>query len=361
MKKEKESLLLVSVNNFYGGGEVHLRNLAQLLQDSYEIHTLVFDPALAASLESVGVTVHRLSFFPRAMRLFQVLHAFCALPALIYKNRVRGVVVGGTIETLLLLPAKLIGCRTISMRHMLPFLGRGSIFRRGRRLIIEAVYGLGILFADQVVCVSEAIAEGMRKIALHKRIVVIPNWAPSVPEMKNRQKLRSPVRLLFVGRLELIKGLHVLLGALKNASNYELTVVGDGVEAAQLQKAAYGMAVRFEGFQSDTAKYYREADIFVMPSLGPEGLPLVTLEAMSHTLPCILSDIPAHVDISCDGEAAWLFENGQVESLRTKLHTLFQSNVERVALGERGYRRIVQNYSPAVAKEAYLKILAGPR
>jgi len=358
MKKNERSLLLISVNNFYGGGEVHLRNLARLLKDSCEIHTLVFDAQLAADLESLGVTVHRISFFPRAMRLLQVVHAFCVLPALILKNRVRGVVVSGTVETFLLMPAKIVGCRTISMIHLSPFVGRGSVLRKARRLLIEAVYGVGVLFADQVVCVSEAVAEGMRKISLKKRIRVIPNWVPSIPETMARPESRVPVRLLFVGRLEHHKGLHLLLSALKDASNYELTVVGDGIEAEQLRKAASGMAVHFKGFQADTAKYYRDADIFIMPSLGPEGLPLVTLEAMSHALPCILSDLPVHVDVSGGGNAAWLFENGQVESLRTRLHNLVESSLERNALGKRAYQRVVERYSPAVAKEAYLQILA---
>ncbi len=358
MERHRERILLISVNNFYGGGEVHLRNLARLLADCCEIHTLVFDKALAADLESLGVKVHRISVFPKSMRLLQVVHAFFVLPFLAVKHRVRTVVISGTIEAILLPPMKIMGRRTISIRHLSPFLGHGGIICKGRRLLIEAVYAVGILFADQVVCVSESVAKGMRRIALHKRIRVIPNWVPSIPEKNSRREWQRPVRLLFVGRLEHHKGLHLLLSALGSANDYELIVVGDGVEAAQLRQMAQGKTVRFEGFQPDTAKYYRDADIFIMPSLGPEGMPLVTLEAMAYALPCILSDLPVHVDVSCGGKNALLFETGRVESLRARLGTLFVSSFERHRLGDRAYQHVLEKYSPAAAKKSYLDILA---
>jgi glycosyltransferase involved in cell wall biosynthesis len=198
----------------------------------------------------------------------------------------------------------------------------------------------------------------MRKIALHKRIRVIPNWVPSIPEKMNRRECPLPVRLLFVGRLEHHKGLHLLLSALDNARDYQLIVVGDGVETAQLRQIAKGKSVRFEGFQQDTGKYYRDADIFIMPSLGPEGLPLVTLEAMSYALPCILSDLPVHVEVSCGGKNALLFEAGQVESFRAALNTLFASSDERNRLGDRAYQHVVEKYNPALARKDYLDVLA---
>ena len=182
MEKHRERILLISVNNFYGGGEVHLRNLARLLEDCCEIHALVFDKTLADDLEFWASRFIESLFSRKSMRFLQVVHAFFVLPFLVVKHRIRSVVISGTIEAILLLPMKIMGRRTISTRHLSPFLGHGSIIRKGRRLLIEAIYGAGILFADHVVCVSESVAEGMRKIALHKRIRVIPNWVPSIPE-----------------------------------------------------------------------------------------------------------------------------------------------------------------------------------
>ena len=52
-----------------------------------------------------------------------------------------------------------------------------------------------------------------------------------------------------------------------------------------------------------------------MPSMGPEGLPMTSLEAMAHGLPCIFSDLPVHHEITDHGKGAYLFRSGEVESL----------------------------------------------
>jgi glycosyltransferase involved in cell wall biosynthesis len=177
--------------------------------------------------------------------------------------------------------------------------------------------------------------------------------------MRNVQRERQrPLRLLFVGRLEFHKGLHLLLQALEDMSGYELTVVGDGSEMAHLRSLAVGKNVLFCGFQSDTSNYYKNADIFVMPSLGPEGLPLVTIEAMSHGLPCVLSDLPVHIEVSQVGSGAILFKSGDAVSLRAKLQVLMDCEHERSRFGDAAYQLVQQKYSPQVAIKAYLNALA---
>ena len=130
--------------------------------------------------------------------------------------------------------------------------------------------------------------------------------------------------MLFVGRLERYKGLYLLLEALREIPDVRLTVVGDGSYRKELERLAEGIDVRFEGFQRHPAPYYAEADIFVMPSLGPEGFGIVTMEAMAHGLPCVISDLAVHREITGEGTAAMLFRNGNVEDLRGKLHELIE-------------------------------------
>jgi glycosyltransferase involved in cell wall biosynthesis len=358
MKAERKSVLLISVNTFYGGGEVHLFNLARLLEDHCNVNALVFDPTLDQRLRDAGFKVFKLSLLPQAARSLQVLHAFFILPFIIYRARISAVVVTGTIETLLLPTAHLFGCKAISMRHLAPFLGNGNYLSRLRRLVIETVYGFGILFADSTICVSNTVAVTMQRIALHDRLLVIPNWVPLIPAKNERCGSHPPLRLLFVGRLESNKGLHLLLQAIEGMSGYELTVVGDGSEMENLRSLAVGRNVLFCGFQSDVSDYYRNADIFVMPSMGPEGLPLVTIEAMSYGLPCVLSDLPVHAEVSRDGAGAILFKSGNVLSLRANLQRLMDCEPERKRVGDAAYQLVLQRYSPQSAIKAYLSALA---
>ena len=161
------------------------------------------------------------------------------------------------------------------------------------------------------------------------------------------------MHVLYVGRLERYKGLYLLLEALRGIPDVRLTVVGDGSYRKELERLAEGMDVRFEGFQRHPAKYYADADIFVMPSLGPEGFGIVTMEAMAHGLPCIISDLSVHREITGDGTAAMLFRNGNVEDLRGKLQELIGNASLRSAYSAAGYQRVEKVYTSDTALKSY--------
>lgn len=112
---------------------------------------------------------------------------------------------------------------------------------------------------------------------------------------------RKPqVRLLFVGRLVAYKGADMLMEAMalldvEVKERVALTIVGDGPEkenlVRQLEALGLGRSVTFTGWvpQDRTADYYREADIFCFPSVREFG-GAVVLEALAHSLPCIVVD-----------------------------------------------------------------------
>jgi len=354
LNDEKQSVLLVSVNTFYGGGDAHLVNLADLLAADCNLSALVFDPTLAGNLRDRGIKVHQLRLLPASARALQVLHAMLVLPFILLRSRIQVVQVTGSFETLLLPIARLLGARTVSIRHLVPFPGSGTRLSWLRRILIEWVYAFGTLFANEVVCVSETIALALQEQTYKRKRRVIRNWVPAIPPRRSLHGHGAPVRLLFVGRLESHKGLHLLLHALKPMTGYELTVVGDGSGAEQLKQLAAGMNVNFVGFQREVAGYYRRADIFIMPSLGPEGLPLVTIEAMSHGLACLLSDLPVHCEVSRRGQVAMLFESGNIESLGRQLQPLLESEAEREHYGSAAYREVLASYNPEHARIAYL-------
>lgn len=127
-------------------------------------------------------------------------------------------------------------------------------------------------------------------------------------------------------------------------SGYELSVLGDGSERANLQSPAIGLNFQFCGPDANIPGYYRYADIFIAPSIGPEVLHSATVEAMSHGLPCILSDLPAYKELSNNGAAAMLFKCGDSAALRSCLHTLLSSESERRRYGMAAYETIVNKH-----------------
>ncbi len=139
-----------------------------------------------------------------------------------------------------------------------------------------------------------------------------------------------------------------------------MTIAGEGSARASLERSALGLSnVRFAGFQHNLDEFYERADIYVMPSLGPEGLPIASLEAMAHSLPCIFSDLPVHYEITDGGKGAYLFRSGEVDSLVTGLSELLASPEKRCRYAAEAHRIITARYMDGNVREAYLRVLAG--
>jgi glycosyltransferase involved in cell wall biosynthesis len=127
-------------------------------------------------------------------------------------------------------------------------------------------------------------------------------------------ELASPPRLLFVGRLAREKGLVYLIEAMAICKSegvaLDLTIVGEGSERVRIKKLTTDLdlegQVHFEGFVplgEDLWEFYRQADIFVLPSLS-EGQGKVLIEAMASGLVVVatrVGGIPTIVEHDVNG------------------------------------------------------------
>jgi glycosyltransferase involved in cell wall biosynthesis len=92
--------------------------------------------------------------------------------------------------------------------------------------------------------------------------------------------------------------------------------------------------VHFLGQRDDLAKVVNSLDAYVFSSLH-EGLPIALMEAMLARKPCILSDIPPHLEVSNDGEFAEVFETQNADELAEKLVKMAQNDDFRNDLADR--------------------------
>ena len=76
--------------------------------------------------------------------------------------------------------------------------------------------------------------------------------------------------------------------------NIRLVFVGDGEEEGTLKKFAHDNGldsrVAFAGYRADRLNFVNACDIFVLPSIANEDMPVVILEAMSMGKAIIASD-----------------------------------------------------------------------
>jgi glycosyltransferase involved in cell wall biosynthesis len=355
MASKKKRLLLVDLGGSMGGVESYLISLSSMLREHAEIHSVCALPELAAALRGNGVRVHVLPRFAGSVKTLRFLASLFLIPFLLLRHRIDLLQVNGFLESVFLLPARALGREAVYTRHG-PFEDDlYSWYRNPFQYLPRLLARTCVRFATRVICVSEAVGNVVREIIPDKRLSVIPNWVAVVPEYHDRPcEANQTVRLLYVGRLEKYKGLQLVVEAMRGLSRVHLTVLGDGSYRRELEAQAAGVDAEFLGFQKSTTQYYAAADVFVMPSMGPEGLPMVTIEAMAHSLPCLFSDLAVHQEITGNGHAGMLFRNGDVEDLRAKLITLLNDSALRRALSREAYEMVKRQYNPETARLSYL-------
>ncbi len=197
---------------------------------------------------------------------------------------------------------------------------------------------------------TEFVAHG---IAPERVVTLRPPPLPPVEASPVSPPAAPPYRLLFVGRLEFLKGCHVLIEALPEVAArigpVELTVVGDGADrerCAGLVRRIAGAAstdVRFTGWlpPDHVADAMGQSHLLVLPSVWPEPFGLVGLEAAQHGLPTAAfatGGIPEWLQDGVSGHlaaadpptssglasaiASCLADRAHYESLRAGAHTI---------------------------------------
>lgn len=102
-------------------------------------------------------------------------------------------------------------------------------------------------------------------------------------------------------------------------------------------------------------KYYRAANVFVLPS-SREGLPNALLEGMATGLPCIASRIHGVTDVVIDhGVNGFLVPPGDVGALENALRSLLQDPTFAQELGSRARATVEEGYSIARTAGSYLE------
>ena len=132
-------------------------------------------------------------------------------------------------------------------------------------------------------------------------------------------------KFLTIGRFTpMHKGIDLLIEAFhlfaQQNKEWHLDIVGEGKEEKAFRKqiAKYQLEDRItiHPFTNHIQEYYSGAQIYVLSSRW-EGMPLVLVEAMSHGLPIISSDLPVSQEIM--GDFGMYFKNGDIEDLARRL------------------------------------------
>lgn len=142
---------------------------------------------------------------------------------------------------------------------------------------------------------------------------------------------------LFAGRLERVKGVHVLLEAFRRFRDADLFVAGEGTLAAELRGSAADLRhVRFLGPVDGVrlSALYAGATALLVPSVGYETFGLVGAEAMAHGTPVIVNDIGPLPELVADSGGGLVYST--VDELVATVGRMLDDPSLRSDLGSSG-------------------------
>ena len=149
---------------------------------------------------------------------------------------------------------------------------------------------------------------------------------------EKNQKNKS-VNVLYMGRVDVHKGLPTLTEAIKNTNrndlNFHIAGSGDYLDHMRQELKSYNN-VTFHGWVIDTYKenLFCHCDVCVLPSICYEVAGLVILEAYKYGLPVIGSRIGGIPEIIQEKKTGFLFEPGNAAELASILGSISKKQLE---------------------------------
>lgn len=263
----------------------------------------------------------------------------------------------------------------------------GNYRLEGERRILQT--------ADRIIAATLAEQSQLEFLygANSKKLRVIPPGVDlsrfyPIPRDEAREFIGVPVKnrmILFVGRIEPLKGLETLIRAvawMQEASEllccpHSLVIVGGdpeeselsvNAEMARLQNLVKSLGVRdfvlFLGKrdQESLPYYYSAADVVVVPS-HYESFGMVALEAMACGTPVVASQVGGLAFLVQDGITGFVIPDGEPEILGNRLKEIILNADLRDRLGQQAHL-LAQSYSweriAGEIRSVYLEVLNPP-
>ena len=165
---------------------------------------------------------------------------------------------------------------------------------------------------------------------------------------------------LFVGRLEVIKGLQTLIPVWDRVPDYDLLVAGTGDYEFKLRQMACGNPnIKFLGVQSQKqlGNLYYHALACLLPSITYETFGMIIIESYARKTPVIVRDLGPFPEAIQDSEGGFVYRTD--DELVEAMNRIAASPVLRAELGEKGYAAFVRQWSKDAHLELYYGFLRG--
>ncbi len=218
-----------------------------------------------------------------------------------------------------------------------------------------------------VICVSNWMADIMKKQYGSKKIHVVPNGT-KISEQKYFNKDKTIMRYMFCGRIDHSKGLDMAIKSLSylndnGLNDFEFHIYGDGdekylnrclkmIKILNLQDNVF-----YHGKQNNMKEAYIKNHILLMPTRMHEPFGLVIIEAMHYGVISIAPNNYGPKEIIDDGKNGIVFEQFDQEVFDKKVKFIYNNWKLMETLRQNGFDKVEKNYNLNIVKNKIEQLL----
>jgi glycosyltransferase involved in cell wall biosynthesis len=204
-------------------------------------------------------------------------------------------------------------------------------------------------FVDGIIYNARQARDFHRSIGFREpRSLVIPNCL-DIKMFRRDPELRQPVRrelgipddavvVVMAARVDPMKNWAGVLAAVRDIPGVITVAIGQGTDELPPQPGFKGL-----GWRDDVQRVFSAADIFLLGSAFGEGTSLALVEAMSCSLPCVVTDVGGNG--TAIGDAGIVVPRRQIGPVRDALLRLAADRSRREELGLAARARIATGHS----------------
>ncbi|RUR08855.1 glycosyltransferase family 4 protein [Legionella sp. km772] len=217
---------------------------------------------------------------------------------------------------------------------------------------VQGHYNFG---SDAIIAITDRMRQDIIEAGIPEhKVFTVPNMLAFTEEKTYKAPKACEIPVIGVcARFASMKGIDIFLAALAELKQrnvlFKAEIAGDGPEKEHYVKFIRDYQLEKEvclqGWVNDRDSFYDQLDIFCLPSRR-EAFGLVILEAMRHSLPLVLTDLPGPREIIADSDSALFSPSEDPISMADNLEQVLKNIELRRRLGLNAFQR-VQDYSIA--------------
>ncbi len=340
-------------------------------QAGYQIHIIsnFVDQLLVTKFNNLGFVCHNSSISAQSVNPFKFASELISITRLIKS------IDADVLHCITIKPGLIGGlyAKIFSKSIIISFVGLGRVFTKKTfkfSLIKRFVKPLYNFIFSNKNCLVTFEHQSDRSCILNfskinkDRTVVIDGAGININEFPySKEPSRETPFVLFASRLLWSKGLADLIIVKKRLASegvmFTLNVAGiptpddpDSIPLSFLEKAHKNGEINWLGKCDDMKGLIKDSNIVALPSMYPEGIPRILLEACSVGRAIISYDVGGCSSLIENNKNGHIIDKGNVDALAESLKKLLLSKDARAIMGQNGRKLIEEKFcSKIIAKE----------